>query len=492
MAKRVSVIDIGSNSVRMIIYEKTSRFAFHILHEVKAKVRISEDAYKNGGYLQDIPMQRTFNALKDFISISKSFKSRKTLCVATSALRDAPNRYDFLRLVKNRLDLKIKVIDGQKEAYFGAVAVNNLLPKFNANSVTIDIGGGSTELALINNHNITKTISLNLGTVRLKELFFDLNNIDEAIKYIDNELSVLDDFQADRLIGIGGTFRSLALAILKSSNYPLQKLHAFEIKQDVLNSLIENILNATSKDELKKLKIDSNRFDIIKPGALIVQRVLKRLNTKNIITSGVGVREGVYLSDLLRTSKHRFPANFNPSVKYLIDRYIDDTNYSNNLNKLAKQIFDLTHKEFNIDKKYRYELALSAKLYPIGSSIHYYSQNKHSYFLIQTALEYGFSHKQIALISTLVKFAKNKMPSDEHIDNCNILLPKDNVVKYLNYILSISIALLSHRPRDINFNLSFSNNTLNIESKNELFLAKDSILKIDKIDNFNIKFIDLY
>jgi exopolyphosphatase/guanosine-5'-triphosphate,3'-diphosphate pyrophosphatase len=96
MAKRVAVIDIGSNSARLVVYEKTSRFAFHLLNESKSKVRLSENAYKNNGNLQEIPMQRTIDALKDFLSIIYSYKARKTLCVATSALRDAPNKKEFL------------------------------------------------------------------------------------------------------------------------------------------------------------------------------------------------------------------------------------------------------------------------------------------------------------------------------------------------------------------------------------------------------------
>ena len=160
MAKRVTVIDIGSNSVRMVVYERTSRFAFNLLHEAKSKVRISEDAYKNSNNLQEVPMQRTLDALKDFLSISDSFKARKVLCVATSALRDAPNKKDFIQKVTRELKLNIKVIDGAKEAYLGGIACANLLPK-QENALSIDIGGGSTELCIISGKNIQNTISLN-------------------------------------------------------------------------------------------------------------------------------------------------------------------------------------------------------------------------------------------------------------------------------------------------------------------------------------------
>ena len=129
MAKRTAVIDIGSNSARMIIIEKTSRFAFHLLHEVKSRVRIAEDAYQNGGELQEGAIHRTVLVLKDFIQIANSYDVRKTLCVATSAVRDAGNKKQFLSLVKKEVGLNIKVISGEKEAYLGGIACANLLPQ---------------------------------------------------------------------------------------------------------------------------------------------------------------------------------------------------------------------------------------------------------------------------------------------------------------------------------------------------------------------------
>ena len=488
MAKRTTVIDIGSNSVRMIVYEKTSRFAFHILHEAKAKVRLSEDAYQNSGNLQEIPMQRAYDALENFLSISSSLKSRKILCVATSALRDAPNKKIFLKKVSNNLKLNIKIIDGSREAYLGSMACVNLLPKLET-AISIDIGGGSTELSIITNQNIQNTISIKLGTVRLKELFFDKNNTDLAIDYIDSKLDILDNFEAKTVIGIGGTFRAIASAIMNVTNYPLKKLHGFEINQQEFKNFLDEILNA-DKDELKKLNIKEDRLDIIKPGALILSRLLNKLSSiQNLIASGVGVREGVYLSDLLRNSKDKFPANYNVSVRYLIDNNINDTNFSNQLNQLSKNIFDLTYKYLSLKKDYRYELSTASKLYPVGSSIHYYSQNKHSYYLIQSALEYGFTHKQIQLISTLNRYAEKKLPSESHFQKYEKVLPIKKDLDLLSYLISITIALLSHKPRNIDFTLSFDDGILKVESKNNLYLAKESIKKLSSIDSLKIKFL---
>ncbi len=472
----------------MVIYEKTSRYAFHLLHEEKSKVRISEDAYKHNGNLQEIPMQRTFDALRDFVNITTSFKVRKILCVTTSALRDAPNQKDFLHRVRKELKLNIKVISGEKEAYFGAVACSNLLPPLKE-ALTIDIGGGSTEFSLIDNHNISNTFSLKLGTVRIKELFFDRDDIEGAKEYIDTQLQQLDITQISTLVGIGGTFRAIAGAIIQKSAYPLGKLHAFAPEVSTFNAYITKILSADEL-QLKELGIKHNRFDVIKPGALILQRVMQKITFTSIITSGVGVREGVYLADLLRNSKHRFPHNFNTSVKYLLDSNLYDKTYANNLNHIAKQLFDLTSEYLHIDQNYRYELALAAKLYPIGSKVHFYSQNKHTYYLIQTALEYGFTHKSITLIATLAKYAKNKLPAESHLQKYAQLLPDAKTTNALSFLLSLSIVLLSHRPRNIDFELSFKDGILSVASQHNLYLVQESISKLVCDQSFEVRFLD--
>ncbi len=486
MAKRVSIIDIGSNSIRMAIYEKTSRFAFHLLYETKSKVRLSQDAYANKSYLQEEPMNRTLNALRDFLSISKSFNVRKTLCVATSALREAPNKHDFLLKIRSKLKLNVKVIDGKREAYLGAMACANLLPTQH-NALSIDIGGGSSEFSLIDIDNVSKTISLELGTLRLKELYFEHDNINGAINYIDSKLECLSDFSPHTLIGMGGTFRAVSNAIMTSLQYPLNKIHGFECLPKVFIHFIDLILKS-DENTLKTIGIKKNRFDIIKPGVLILQRVLKKMSFKKIITSGVGVREGVYLADLLRHSKDKLPHNYNTSLRYIIDSNINNTNFSNNLSKVSKELFDLTHTYLNINKSYRYELAIASKLYPSGSSMHFFSQNRHTYYLIKSALEYGFTHSQIMLIATLARYANNKIPSKKHIKKYKSLLPSVEIISSLSYLISLSIALLAHKPRNIDFDIQFKDGILKIQSKNNLYLSKESIEKITKHESLKIIF----
>ena len=491
MAKITAVIDIGSNSARMVVYEKTSRFAFHMLNETKSKVRISENAYKNDGNLQEAPMQRAYEALCNFLSIASSYKARKILCVATSALRDAPNKNLFLKKVRDGLGLQIKIIDGSKEALYGGIAAANLLPPL-YNAITVDIGGGSTEFASIHGRDVQNPISLDLGAVRLKELFFDKGKRKEATAYIDDKLEKLQNTNTvDTIIGIGGSFRALSSALMSMEEYPFEKLHAYEPNFKNFKKLLNEILEAKSQKDLKKLSIKDERLDVIVPGALILSRIIEKLPIKKLITSGVGVREGVYLGDILRNSGLRFPENFNPSVRYLLDAYIPEKRHANLLGKLAKELFDLVHEELAIDKKYRFHTGLAAKLFPVGSTIHYYSTNKHSYYILQATLEYGFTHFDTMLIATLARYAKRKLPSKEHYEKYKKLLPPKETLDKLSFIVSIAIALLTHRPSQIDFTLRFQEGILYVikEKNGCLRVSEEAVEKLKFIEKFDIVFL---
>ena len=301
MSKVTTIIDIGSNSMRMVVLQKSSRFAFNLINETKSKVKISEGCYENSGNLQEIPMQRAYESLKSFLNISNALKSRKIICVATSALRDAPNSSVFISRIKKDLGLNIKVIDGEKEAYYGGVAALNLL--HDNSFVTIDIGGGSTEFCFVKNGKIEKSISLNIGTVRIKELYFNKDNIEGARKYILDELKKISDLGIEipkRVVGIGGSIRALSKMVMTNNNYPLDILHGYTycVKEEI--SLFRKIVEARNNDDLKSLGVKKDRFDTIKEGAFIFKTILDELSIQEVVTSGVGVREGAYLTDLLR------------------------------------------------------------------------------------------------------------------------------------------------------------------------------------------------
>ena len=483
MASRVAVIDIGSNSARLQIMEKSSRFAFHLLHEEKSRIRISENSYANGGNLQEEAQQRAISLLKEFRSIIDSYKAKKVLVVATSALRDAPNKSAFISRVRKTSHLNIKVISGEKEAFLGALASANLLHV--NEGITLDIGGGSSESAYINSGDIHTPHSLNLGTVRIKELFFDTHKEDEASVYIQNKLAKLPQHETTRLIGIGGTFRALSSIIIHQESYPFERLHGFEFSAKTMLRLIDTVLQS-DEEGLKTLGIKANRLDVIKPGALILKHFIIHYGIKELVCSGVGVREGLYLSDLLRHEKLRFPDNFNPSVRYLIDTFCQDKKHANKLAKVAKEIFALTHESLSLDESYKRAVVIAAKLSHTGDLLHIYSAHMHAYYFIQNTLEYALSHKDIILISALVRYSKRKRLNKEFA-KFKTMLPDEETLKKLTQILAISDILLSHRPRNIDFTLSYRNNTLHVTSKKALYLAKEKMQEL-KLQNLEVSF----
>jgi len=482
MAKRTAVIDIGSNSVRMVIFEKTSRFAFFLLHEFKTRVRISEGAYSNEGNLQPEAMERAVKALREFMSIADAYGSRKLLCIATSAVRDAPNRGEFLKRARSELGLNIKVIDGEKEAYLGGVACANLLPSMKAH--TIDIGGGSTEFACIENGAVNCSTSTNLGTVRLKELYFDKGDLAGAEAYIDAQLATASLGPEPVVAGIGGTFRALAQIMLKELNHPIGKLHGFTFGAEQLFELGRKILAAPDNNALDALGVKKERYDIIRPGTLILMRFLAHVGCETLVTSGAGVREGLYLTDLLRHNRHRFPVGFNPSLRYLLDRHTVEPKFSNALSAVSKTLFDLLQQKFDLAPEQRPLLSIAAKLAKVGASVHFYSYPKTSQYMIESALEYGYTHSQIMTVAALVRYHKNKKVAKSFQTRYKTLLPASKTLNRLNLLLAVADALLAHRPRTIDFELSLEGGVLCVKAKNgaELYLAKEKLaaLAIDK------------
>lgn len=475
MAKITAIIDIGSNSARMAIFEKTSHLGFHLIYEVKSKVRISESTYAHKGYLQPVPMERAIFALKDFLHIANLHKARKILCVATSAVRDAPNKAEFLKCARD-IGLNIKVISGEQEAYFGALSALNLLP-FDS-GITIDIGGGSTECALIENKKIVDKFSLNLGTIRLKELFLDKGDLKGAKDFINKALTQIPShFQHANIFGIGGTARALSKAILKRTQYPIDALHAFEYDVLEQSGFLKTIYQANT-NELLRIGIKEERLDSIKGGALIFHTLLMHFDAKKVITSGVGVREGVFLHDLLRNENGRFPPNFNPSVRNLKDRFLKDS-LASVQKYLALKLFDAQQEFALISLMYKKHLSIAAEFCNIGIALNFYEKNYHADYILLNGLSYALSHKDRLLIATLVRFMHRKIPESLPFLE---LLPNLQTLRILGFFIAICDILSKNtQPKEFKILITKIKEGyfLEIAHKNFNYLTKEMLNKLN-------------
>lgn len=487
MSKVTTIIDIGSNSMRMVVLQKSSRFAFSLINETKSKVKISEGCYENGGNLQEIPMQRAYESLKSFLNISTALKSRKIICVATSALRDAPNSNIFISRIKKDLGLNIKVIDGEKEAYFGGVAALNLIA--DDTFVTVDIGGGSTEFCFIKNGKIEKSISLNIGTVRIKELYFNKDDIEGARKNIlDNLKNIfkLDVEIPKKIVGIGGSIRALSKMIMTNNDYPLDILHGYTYSVKKEASLFEKIIVARNNDELKSLGVKKDRYDTIKEGAFIFKTILDELSIAEVTTSGAGVREGVYLTDLLRNSNHKFPANFNVSVRSLLDRFEIDQKQSAFMGNNAGKIFDVLKPLHNLDCKYKSLLIISSKLHSIGSTLNFYKSNDNAFDFILNGLNYDFLHSSRVVVAHTIKFSKKSLPTKSEILKYEELLPSLSIMQWMSFMISLNIAINQDLSRP-KVSYELNDNVLKIALSNNSFLIQSNIDKLESPEDLIIE-----
>jgi len=481
MAKRTAIIDIGSNSARLVIFERTSRFGFHLITEQKSKVRIGEGAYARGGNLQPVGIERAHLALQSFIQTTKKYHVHKILCVATSALRDAPNGEAFVRWIRKNLHLSIKIIDGNREAELGAIAANNLLPISDA--ITVDIGGGSSDIALIRDGEIIETCSLNIGTVRLKELFFDRSApIEEAHSYIRKELERLpDSFRSSHVVGIGGTARALSKGIMARRTYPLDKLHAFRYDlKDEIDYL--TAITLSSAKGLRKFDLKQERFDTIREGTLILLEILREVGAKEVITSGVGVREGLFLKDLLRNSRLHFPKGFNPSIRSILDRFDNltakDSSASHRI-KVASELYDICHREFGLSNRYRESVNAALRLANIGKTLTIYKSRQHAFYIALQELNYAFTHEEILLISLLLRTSNTSLLKKSLYQEYRLLLPKKESMRCLSFIYNLTI-LLHENANEATFDFRYTKQTLTILADQSLYHAKETIKSIKK------------
>ncbi len=488
MTQTTAIIDIGSNSARLVIYEASSQYGFHLICEKKSKVRIGEGAYEKGGYLQPIGINRAYFALKEFINTIKLYSVTKTICVATSALRDAPNGSEFVDWIKEKLHLNIEIIDGTQEARFGAIAGLNLLPI--DSGITIDIGGGSSDLALIVNSKIVDTYSLNIGTVRLKELFFDKNlPIEKARDFIKKELQKLPlSFKNKQAIGIGGTARTLAKAIMKKDEYPLDKLHAFSYKIEAQYEYFDNITVA-NKSLLPYLYIPKSRFDTIREGTLIFREILDFIDAKSVITSGVGVREGVFLNDFLKDNNLLFPKDINPSIVSILDRFKTHNIHTSRAKKSVESIFRLFQDKNGLKNRYLKTLIHAIEITPIGYTFNIYKSYQHAFYATMQEFNYRVTHQEIILTALLLRFGGKGLYEKEVYKQYKSLLPSKKELEILSFIYSISISL--HENSSVkNFEFLLEDNTLIIKADSSLYLAKEKLKEIERPNKIKLKILD--
>ena len=303
---RTASIDIGTNTIRLLISEQTGRGILK-LYINRLITRLGEGFSDNTRLLNSNAVNRSVAALYDFSKVIKKFNVNKIRAVATSVVRESKNGEKFVKQVAEKTGLAVEVISGEEEAKLSVLGVLNSVSVNANNCIIFDIGGGSTEYVHIRSSNIVNLVSTNLGVVHLTQEFLrseieteqELANLSIYIK--ETLQRELDNFEIiDKkdliLIGTAGTPTTLAAIELKLKEYNPELANNFVLSEEMILSTIKKLLNIPKKDRAKITGLEKGREDILVAGALILIETLRKYSQNFVIVSDGGVLEGIAYS----------------------------------------------------------------------------------------------------------------------------------------------------------------------------------------------------
>jgi exopolyphosphatase/guanosine-5'-triphosphate,3'-diphosphate pyrophosphatase len=449
-SKRSGIIDIGSNSIRLVIYEQIGLDAHHVIDESKHPARLSEKV-NTEGIIPLESLEPIVRILKDFRLLCRVHRVETIRAVATAAIRNAANSNQVRQFLEQQAGFPIEVLSGEEEARLGFVGMINTIDV--QNGFVVDIGGGSTEVSLFVNRMLLHSISLPFGAVNMAKQYTQNDGSlskENAAKLRTRVLHALDAepwLRSQRnngfpLIGLGGTIRSLCKIDQKQFKYALDTAHNYVIHAERVEQLLE-WLPALSADKRKKVDgLSNDRSDIIIPGLLILHTVFAYIGASHYVVSGAGLRDGLFFETVYPESPICTDV-LNYSVRNLLALHpAVPLAHVEHVHRLTTKMFD----DLNLDHAYgiraRRFLQTAALLYRIGVTVHYYSYYKHTFYLMANSRIDGLSHREI-IVCALIAAYKSKSRNRQLMQPYKELLHDGDseLVERLGSLLHLAIAL---------------------------------------------------
>lgn len=465
---KASVIDLGSNSVKMVNYNVDAHNSYKPYHQESVRIKLVEGL--TDGIIHENHIEYTIETLKLFRNIVDFEQIDYVIAVATSAVRDAKNKDYFLQKISKETGFNFKILSEHEEAlysYAGAVRSLNL-----PSVVFFDIGGGSLEIVSSKNFDIQKVISLPLGSLRLTQQFlpnseFSEKSFSKMIKYVRESLPTREslgilDCEDIVLVGVGGTLRALAKYHQAKINYPLKKLHNYALSSDSLNSINNNLFYAKLENLSKIESIGSGRADTIKAGSVVISELMKKLDFPSLIVSAQGLREGTLSLSL------QYPDEF---VKHEIDiEHVQELiHLSCQPDVLSEYVEDLVRLLFSmklISDKERILLAQSI------SQIDKLSSFRDVDNVLYTILDDDsiLSHREQLIVALSLIYSKKKKKAEALISRFEQVLKQSDkkTIKKISTVISLCdifhktgtlLKPKSETPNSLNLDVYVSKNT---------------------------------
>ncbi|MEN9935053.1 MAG: hypothetical protein RLZZ387_1632 [Chloroflexota bacterium] len=415
MRERIGVIDLGSNTTRLIIMGYTPHHSFRLMDEVRESVRLAEGVGEDGR-LQPKPMERAVATMRLFNSLCKSSGVQTVVPVATSAVREASNQAEFLARVERESGLRFRILSAEEEAYYGYLGVVNTLDL--SDFFLVDIGGGSTQVTMVRGRGLVRSYSRPVGVVRFADRYVSSDPISgkdfRALEAAATEAFVgLDWLESGRaqasgtamLAGIGGTIRTLAEVDIKMRSYPMDRVHGYTFTRARLEGLIDQLRGMSQRQREDLPGVSKDRSDLILPGSVILLELMRRGGFEEITVSGQGLREGLFYEHfLVDETPPLFGDMRGFSVQNVARLYNYEALHAAKVRELSLSMFDQLKPLHGYGDAERALLGYAATLHDIGLAVSYYDHHKHSAYLIVNAALQGFTHREIAILALLVRY----------------------------------------------------------------------------------------
>ncbi|TLU87922.1 MAG: Ppx/GppA family phosphatase [Chlorobium sp.] len=478
---RVAAIDLGTNSFHMIIVEGSKEKGLVEIDRVKDMICIGRGSISTK-MLDEEAMESGIAALKNFLVLAEQHgvASSNVIAFATSAIREARNRCDFLRRIKAETGLKVKIISGKEEAEFIYYGVRNSVKIGKTPDLLFDIGGGSVEFVLVNHKGVQLLESRKIGVARMRERFVTTEPISV------NEIKMLEQFFAaemvsavekaselkvTRAIASSGTAQNIARMICsmngRESDVSLNN-SAFTFKE--FQELYKAVIPLDGAERRKMTGLDEKRVDLIIPGLILVDMIFRLFKLEEIVISDSALREGMVLHYMkLRLDGAKKKGDQvaldirRESVNELGFRCDWDREHAEYIARLSLQLFDKLALLHNLEAPYRELLEYASLLHNIGAFISISSHHKHSQYIVLHGELRGFSPSEIEIMGHVVRYHRKSPPSEKHTAYSILKPTHKRAVDVLSGILRLANGLeRGHRQNIQNINVEIQEQVITL------------------------------
>lgn len=435
MEKRMAIIDLGSNSIRMNIIGVFSSGSYTVYEQVSEMVRLSEGMVKDQ-CLKPKAIERTEHALMYFRHLIEAYEVEEIHGLATAAVRQSINGKLVLETLKRKTGFDFRILSGDEEAYYDYLGVANTMAYENA--LLMDVGGGSTELIWMKGRKVKEKISLPFGSVTLSESFNQIKKAEAFIEKAFYEVKWLPRFKGEFVIGLGGVNRTIGKVNRGINQYPIDNLHNYKMTLAEVEETARHIHQTPFNQKHKIEGISKRRAEVIDFGILPLKILMRTIDAKTFVISGYGLREGYFYEKLLSRFNQPMPIPdvLMASCENLLNRFALKKEHAYTVANIATKLFLALAPEKKADLK---KVKTAALLHDVGMHIDYHDHHIHGFHMVQNGRLDGITNKERFEIAYLVGSHREE-PIKKHL-YMNSPFWSEASIKLLNqYALLIALA----------------------------------------------------